>query len=106
MPTTTKPTIVQGLTSYELEREYLRRRSGKPAHWFDASSKRFFGTRMGAIIEMSDGTVYFTTSEQPPHGERMHSLRRMDASGDISTVGEFCAMSYAQARKALHNATH
>jgi hypothetical protein len=58
------------------------------SHWFDASSMRFFGTRIESKVIRGR---YFVTSEQPPHGPRKFSLRSFDEVGAIDTVGEFCA---------------
>lgn len=73
------------------------------SHWWDRSSMRSFGTRVGSLF-VGPGGIYFTTSEQPPYGARKHSVRQYNpATKQISTVGEFCSMSATSARnKARH----
>jgi hypothetical protein len=56
-------------------------------HWFSRDTMRFFGTRIESKVYK--GGV-FITSEQPPHGPRMYSVRRACADGTIDTVGKFC----------------
>jgi len=58
-----------------VKQEYRKR---NPAgHWFDASTMRFFSTRI------------FVTSEEPPYGPRKAHVRVMDPEGSVSTVGPF-----------------
>lgn len=67
--------------------------------WFDRGSMRFFGTRIHGGIYKGR---YFITSEQPPHGPRMYSVREAKPDGDIDTVGEFCGYrSLESAREAV-----
>lgn len=75
-------------------------------HWFDASSTRFFKTRMGAehgrwVRHGRDRKlVYvFVTSEKGPSGVRRHSVRFMDKAGEIRTVGDFNAYSRSVANR-------
>ena len=85
-------------TKDALKRVYHERRPGQ--HWFDRDTMRFFGTRIGRVVQV--GQVWlFVTSEKPPHGERAYNLRRMSETGDITTVGEFCVLTRGQARHAL-----
>lgn len=58
--------------------------------WFGKGEMAFFGTRIESDIIKG---AYFVTSEQPPHGPRMFSVRSFDHEGSIDTVGEFCAYS-------------
>lgn len=73
------------------------------SHWWDRSAMRSFGTRVGSLF-VGPGGIYFTTSEQPPHGTRQHSVRQYNPeTKQVSTVGEFCSMSATSARnKARH----
>ena len=82
-----------------LETEYKNRTQGR-GHFFDPATMRFFKSRIGAV-RCKCGVWFFVTSEQPPHGPRMFSVRRMELDGDINTVGEFCSMSSYQANKLL-----
>lgn len=52
-------------------------------HFFDRESMKFFASKIhdGVI-----GGKYFITSEQPPHGPRVYSIREANDSGHISTV--------------------
>lgn len=82
----------------ELKRIYRER--NPDGHWFDPDTMRFFGTRLGrAFWVRGTDTIYFVTSEKPPHGPRAYSVRRMDSEGEIETVGDFCSMTYAQANR-------
>lgn len=58
------------------------------SHWFDASSMRFFGTKIESDVVRGN---YFVTSEQPPHGPRKFTLRSFDNEARIGTIGEFCS---------------
>ena len=86
-----------------LEIEYKNRtyKSGRGNHFFDADTMRFFKSRIGACRRKGD-IWFFVTSEKPPHGPRMFSVRRMELDGDINTVGEFCSMTSYQANKLLN----
>lgn len=59
--------------------------------WWKPGNMRFFGTRAS---EQLIGR-FFWTSEQPPHGERAYTLRRVDTAPDgtlsIETIGDLCA---------------
>lgn len=73
-------------------------------HWFSRETMSFFHTRIGEAWRVGD-VFFFVTSEQPPHGNRAYSVRRMSETGDIHTVGEFCQIETRQeAVKALHDA--
>lgn len=44
------------------------------------------------------GGIFFVASERSPHGYRSYSVRQFDpGTNDISTVGDFCSMSYLAA---------
>lgn len=62
----------------------------KGQHFFDASTMRFFGSRVGYRIY---GGCYFVTSEQDNYGggSRRYTVRVAYACGDIDTVGDFQA---------------
>jgi len=83
-----------------LQIEYKNRTNGS-GHWFDPDTMRFFKSRIGETRRMPDGTWYFVSSEKPPHGPRMFSVRKMELDGDINTIGEFCSMTSYQAKKKL-----
>lgn len=88
-------------TRQRLTNVYKERRPA--GHWFDPKTISFFGTRFGRMTSV--GNVYlFVTSERPPQRERAYSVRRMNESGDISTVGPFCEMTRAQANRAFVDA--
>jgi hypothetical protein len=73
----------------------------KGQHFFDASTMRFFGSRVGYRIY---GGCYFVTSEQDNYGgyARRYTVRVAYACGDIDTVGDFQAYATrAQAVKAI-----
>jgi len=63
-------------------------------HFFDASSKRFFSSRiLSGVFPGADGW-YFVTSEQftmlyVVAGPRLYTVRRMREDGGIDTIGEF-----------------
>jgi len=83
-----------------LQIEY-RNRTNNAGHFFDPETMRFFKSRIGAV-RCKDNIWFFVTSEKPPHGSRMFSVRRMELDGDINTVGEFCSMTSYQANKLLN----
>lgn len=57
--------------------------------WFEASTMRFFGTKIESGIIQGK---YFVTSEQQNEGRpRKFTLRTFDTEGDIGTIGEFHA---------------
>lgn len=86
-----------------LEIEYKNRTHGN-GHFFDPDTMRFFKSRIGAVA-LKDNIWFFVTSEKPPHGPRMYSVRRMELDGDINTVGEFGSMTSYQANKLLKQLT-
>ena len=88
--------------------------SAHKGHFFDASSKRFFRSRISqdAYLTTDKSKGYFTTSEQfvgsRGPAPRAYTLRVCDMkTGDISTVGEFQAyVSGAQAKRAALKAAN
>ncbi len=57
-------------------------------HWFDRETKEFFGTRLETDLLVGG---FFVSSEQPPSGPRLYSVRRVkNEKGHIATIGEFC----------------
>jgi hypothetical protein len=74
------------------------------SHWFSAGSMAFFGTRLfESSVKPTKSGALFITSEQPPHGARMYSVRRAYDSGVIETVGTFCGhVTYEEAGAALN----
>jgi hypothetical protein len=80
-----RPQVEEMVTTIT-ELKALHRRNG--GGWFEADAMRFFGTRLESPIVHGH---YFITSEQPPAGPRLYSVRSFDKQGVISTEGEFCA---------------
>ena len=84
------------MTVHEIERK-------TKGHWWDKDTMRFFGTRVHSAVYEGPGGTFFVTSEQPPHGPRLCSVREFiieddpsctnphHAKGSIETRGEFCA---------------
>jgi hypothetical protein len=78
-------------------------------HFFDASAKRFFSSRMpqgGYLVD--NNKVYFITSEQfkgmgmCADGERAYTIRVMDwKTGQVDTIGEFNKLTKSQANTQL-----
>ena len=68
--------------------QQANRQAGR--HWFSPDTLEFFESVMESEIIAGR---FFITSEKPPHGPRMFSVREADEDGNIYTVGEFC--SYA-----------
>lgn len=71
---------------------------GEGRHWFDDDTMKFFGTKLPQYGYHGPGGTYFVTSEKPPHGTRMYSVRQLVGPGDLDTIGEFCSMTSAAAR--------
>ncbi len=86
-----------------LEIEY-KNRTGGNGHWFDPETMGFFKSKIGRS-RMIRNIIYFVSSEKPPHGDRKYSVRRMDKSGDITTVGPFCEYSSFKANQVLDELT-
>ena len=69
------------------------KRAGK--HFFDKPAMRFFSSRvMDETFTSADGWTYFVTSERcegicDKVYPRMYTVRRMDAAGELETMGEF-----------------
>ena len=55
--------------------------------WFGKGEMRFFGTRIESGIIRGK---YFITSELPPNGSRMFTIRSFDEKGEIDSAGDFC----------------
>lgn len=73
------------------------------SHWWDADSMRFFGSRVHSTLYHGPGGIYFVTSEEPPHGPRMYSVRQFHPETvDIDTVGKIPtrAVAHRMARDA------
>ena len=57
-------------------------------HWFDRDTMNFFETSLETDLLVGG---FFVSSEQPPHGPRLYSVRRVkNEQGHITTIGEFC----------------
>lgn len=96
--TTTTASNVQQIGMDEVERIYS---PGIGRHWFDAGSMRFFRTRLPQAAYKGDGGIYFVTSERFTSSRgslpRAYSVRKLVGPGRIETIGEFNAMTKAQA---------
>ncbi len=56
-------------------------------HWFDRETTEFFGTKFETNLLVGG---FFISSEQPPHGPRQYSVRRVqNEQGHIETLGKF-----------------
>lgn len=80
-----RPPESRAITSIAALKELNKKNGGC---WFEPATMRFFGTRIESGIIAKE---YFITSEQPPHGPRMFSVRQFSTTGDVETVGEFCS---------------
>lgn len=99
-------------SSKELINQYQYLSSG---HFFDRDTMRFFNSRLtGNYRRIDDYTALFITTEKGPSGERKATIREAkfvtyerESDGrhcqkiEINTIGEFNAMSLAQAKRAL-----
>ncbi len=77
------------------------RKANKAAgfHWFERSTMRFFQCRIESRLLKGR---YFISSEQGPSGERLFTLRQVEADGGVDTVGDFQAhRTKADAKRAL-----
>jgi len=63
--------------------------------WFSPDTMHFFRSH---ILPYVYGGRYFITSEQPPYGDRVYSIRVAQEDGSIDNVGKFGA--YASAKEA------
>jgi hypothetical protein len=85
----------------EIEHIYKNRKPD--GHFFDPQAKRFFRSRVGAVIEYNrEGPIYFLTSEQfvdsrGNKAPRKYTARVMGADGRIESIGPFNVFSRAQA---------
>lgn len=58
-------------------------------YWFSPDTMRFFKTRISNWDAISG---LFITSEQPPHGPRVYSVRKADfITGRVVSIGQFRA---------------
>jgi len=55
-------------------------------HWFDEDTMLFFKSRLLDIPHTGAGYWTFATSEQPPYGKRVYSVRICYVNGHIETV--------------------
>lgn len=63
-------------------------------NWFARDTMRYFRTRiMSRVFPCGDGALFVTSDRHPCRAGwcRRYSIRRVDAAGDIHTVGEFGA---------------
>lgn len=69
-------------------------------HWFDASTTRFFRSRVLKTVYQGKGGVFFVSSEKGPHGERRFTIRKFNPmTADISTFGPFNELSRDRAQR-------
>ena len=86
--------------------EAIKRANARAGHhFFEASSMRFFASRVGSKVY---GGRYFVTSEQFRDYEsrwfehRRYTIRECDLEGHVRTVGDFQGFgTAAQARSAI-----
>lgn len=98
-----------------LEDEVKRRAEKHHSHFFDKDTMRFFSSRVSELMwvdgdrkDYQTNPIYFITSEQD-RGPYQHSgsvraftIRRIDADGDIDTIGDFQGYSTLnEARRAI-----
>jgi hypothetical protein len=78
-------------------RETNKRAGGS---WFSRGNMRAFGTRLPRRVFEGPGGVFFVTSELPPHGPRMYTVRQFHPDGgSVDTPGQgYCR--YPNARMA------
>lgn len=70
------------------------------SHWWDKSSMRYFGTRVGDQVYQGEGGVFFVTSEKSPYGPRAYSVRQYKPeTKEIDTVGGFNSLTRSQAHR-------
>lgn len=70
-------------------------------HWFDAGSMRFFKSRLPSYGYRKGNAIYFISSEKMDEEPRKFTIRKVDETGDVSTVGDFNIMSKNTAKKKL-----
>lgn len=87
---------------YKIVEEYNRLRP--QGHWFDESTMRFFKSRLPSYGYIKGDDTYFISSEDDGSRGRRYSIRKMDSTGDIDTVGEFYQYTKREANRELaHN---
>ncbi|MFA7296301.1 MAG: hypothetical protein WC211_03820 [Dehalococcoidia bacterium] len=65
-------------------------------HFFDADTLRFFRSHVSPEVY---GGRFFVTSEKPPYGDRAFTVRMARDSGEVRTIGEFCARAKGAAHR-------
>ena len=74
---------------------------GAGSHWFDASSMRFFRSRVVPQVFHGKGGVYFVTSEKGPNEQRAFTVRKFDpVTAEIDTFGPFNMLGREKALRA------
>lgn len=69
-------------------------------HWFDASAKRFFRSRVLSEVYQGPAGVFFVSSEKGPSGVRAFTVREFDPrTADVKTFGPFNEMSRSRAQR-------
>ena len=87
-------------TQYYTIAEIKQINKDKGQCFFEASTMRFFKSRILPHVYSGPGGVYFVTSEQfDEKSPRLYTVRQfMPHTGDIKTCGEFYAMKQAEAQ--------
>ena len=86
---------------WDIEQDYYHLNPG--GHFFDRDTMRFFSSRLGvSYYRREDGAYVFVTSERDTMRDenvRAHTVRVMDRSGWIETVGDFNSYSASVANR-------
>ncbi len=68
------------------------------SYWWGPASMRHFRTQIESSTFEGERGIFFVTSEKPPRGLRKFTVREFNPKTlKISTVGDFCQMSRADA---------
>ena len=71
----------------------IRKANAARGHFFfEPATMRFFSSRVQDAAGVIGGR-YFITSERPPNGDRMFTVRVANDDGSIDTMGEFCQLT-------------
>lgn len=86
--------------------EDIRRHCEYHTHWFDASSMRFFDSRIGSNVYPTNNpyiTLFVSSERFDEKTKRYYSIRSYDSrTHDIDTIGEF--QQYDSSRQANREA--
>lgn len=84
---------------HKIINEYETLSSG--GHWFATSTMKFFKTRLPDFGYLKGDDTFFITSESDGTRGRRYTIRKMDKTGDIDTVGDFYRYNKTEARRIL-----